>query len=196
MTDTQEKIKRGFYSLLSEMPYSKVTVKAVTNHLGMSRQNFYRYYLSKEEILLDIVDETFDGVYMVTEQHLLKDSFDTDKVTAQALEIIEGNKQVISSVLSSGTESIVFAHSIKFIRRLLGRIIRTHNMVIVDHDYLDILVEAFAAHAFHVVKSWSEHDFEVERAKVFLLLQPQFKNLINSLEVACRESVEDLSQRQ
>ena len=61
--DVNEKIRSAFLSLLSEKSYSKVTFKEVASVTGMTRQNLYYYYESKENVLEDVIEEFFDRLY-------------------------------------------------------------------------------------------------------------------------------------
>jgi AcrR family transcriptional regulator len=65
--EVKEKIKTELFQCMLEMSYSKITVKKLVVRMGMSRQNFYRYYISKDDVLVDLIDNTLDAAYQIIE---------------------------------------------------------------------------------------------------------------------------------
>jgi AcrR family transcriptional regulator len=178
--DTKAVIKETFLSLLLQKSYSKISVKGLATEIGMSRQNFYRYYVSKEDILIDVVDDTFDHLYNILESNL--DTIDTnsDQLIDQLYDALLPTKFIIGEVLDRGTDEVVLGHVQNFIRRVLGRIIRSKELAVIDHDYLDLLVAKIAGGGFYLVKTWSKQEEELDENKFKSLMLP-FLTDINSL---------------
>lgn len=184
-SDTKAIIKETFLALLLQTAYSKISVKGLANEIGMSRQNLYRYYVSKEDILIDVVDDTFDHLYKILEANI--DAIDThqDLLMDQLYQALVPAKSIISEVLDRGTDEIVLAHVQNFIRRVLGRIIRSQELVVTDHDYLDLLVAKIAGGGFYLIKSWSKQEEELDEAKFKSLMLPFLIEINTQVKTAC-----------
>ena len=61
------RIKQELLSLLERRPYKKITMKRLAESLGMTRQNLYKHYSSKDEIILDVLQERLDLVFDLLE---------------------------------------------------------------------------------------------------------------------------------
>lgn len=173
LSDNQEvkgKIKAELYQCMVEMPYNKITIKNLVSRLGMSRQNFYRYYMSKDEILLDLIDDMLDAAYQVVELNieLVNDNigFIADKIQ----ELIVPRKEFINDILSCSNEKIVFSHLQSFVRRIVGRLLRERGQKDVDQDYMDIVISKYTGSGYHLVKSWSQIDGDFDESKLRRLI--------------------------
>lgn len=184
--EVKSKIKEEFVARLVEVSYQKVTVKDLATRLGMSRQNFYRYYASKEEILLDIVDDTFDKVYGILEENINLVESDLDAVAELLKPILFSHKVLIGEVLGRGTDDLVFSHAQKLMRRLFGRIIRERGMKVVDHDFFDIMVSKISASAFYTIQTWSHIEGELDDEKFSILFISILEEIVSHIELACK----------
>ena len=181
---TKARIRAEFSRCLRETAYRKITVKELALRLGMSRQNFYRYYFSKEEILLDTIDDMFDRIYQMLDVnfHAIDDA--PDLLIQQLFSITVPSKAVIAEVLDRGTDDVVFAHMQNFVRRILGRLARSKDKVISDHEYFDILVSKIAAGSFFAIKTWSQADIEISERKFKALFMPMLQDILVNLPLA------------
>ena len=54
---TKEAIREAFKSLVCELPYEKVTVKAIADRAGINRNTFYLHYETTDDVLREIQGE-------------------------------------------------------------------------------------------------------------------------------------------
>ncbi|MCM3740364.1 TetR/AcrR family transcriptional regulator [Oceanobacillus luteolus] len=54
---TKSKIKKTFLLLLQQKPYNKLTITEIVNQSKISRVTFYNHFDSKEELLIEIIDD-------------------------------------------------------------------------------------------------------------------------------------------
>ena len=54
----QRELEQGFLKLLHSQPYDKLTLTDVCRQLNIPRKSFYRYFPTKEDCLLALVDHT------------------------------------------------------------------------------------------------------------------------------------------
>ena len=52
----QRELEQGFLNLLQEQPYDKITLTDLCRQLDIPRKSFYRYFPTKEDCLLALVD--------------------------------------------------------------------------------------------------------------------------------------------
>ncbi|WP_374972346.1 TetR/AcrR family transcriptional regulator [Spongiibacter marinus] len=170
--EVKKKIRDELFLCMREMPYSKITIKNLVERLGMSRQNFYRYYMSKDEILLDLIDTTLDAAYEIAESNLHLMSNDVDAVAQKIEELIDSEKSLINEIISCSSRDVVFSHLQGFVRRIVGRIMRESNISDVDQVYLDIIISQYAGSGYYLIKCWAQNDGELAPEK--------FRGLISS----------------
>ena len=54
----QRELEQGFLNLLQEQPYDKITLTDLCRQLNIPRKSFYRYFPTKEDCLLALIDHT------------------------------------------------------------------------------------------------------------------------------------------
>ena len=54
----QRELEQGFLNLLRSQPYDKITLTELCRQLNIPRKSFYRYFPTKEDCLLALVDHT------------------------------------------------------------------------------------------------------------------------------------------
>ena len=54
----QRELEQGFLNLLRSQPYEKITLTELCRQLQVPRKSFYRYFPTKEDCLLALVDHT------------------------------------------------------------------------------------------------------------------------------------------
>ena len=54
----QRELERGLLKVLESQPYEKLTLTELCRELGIPRKSFYRYFPTKEDCLLALIDHT------------------------------------------------------------------------------------------------------------------------------------------
>lgn len=54
----QRQLEAGFLEALENLPYEKITLTQLCHQLNISRKSFYRYFPTKEDCLLALIDHT------------------------------------------------------------------------------------------------------------------------------------------
>lgn len=180
--EVKEKIRDVLYECMVEMPYNKITIKKIADRLGMSRQNFYRYYMSKDDILLDLIDINLDVVYGIVETNFEPSSPNTKLIAESIVVMIPAKKALLHEILSCTSEDIVFTHVSHFIRRLVGRFLRENQQKEIDQNYLDIIISQYAGSVYYLAKAWAQTDGNLEPTKLSHILQVYLDNLFMAIE--------------
>ncbi|OUR90106.1 hypothetical protein A9Q81_20115 [Gammaproteobacteria bacterium 42_54_T18] len=183
--EVKEKIKTELFQSMLEMSYSKITVKNLVDRLGMSRQNFYRYYLSKDEVLLDLIDNTLDSAYQIIEVNLEGVRENIELISIRIEELVLPQKDLVNELLSCSNEKVVFSHLRSFVRRVVGRLLRESNHKCIDQDYLEIIISQYTGSGYHMLKTWAQNDRELDRTKLRSLVVNFVENWFNAVDDAC-----------
>lgn len=164
--EVKNRIKSELYQCILEMPYKKVTVKMLVARLGMSRQNLYRYYVSKDEILLDMLNSTLETTYQIIELNLKEFESNIEMVVLNIQDMIAGKRELINDIMFSSNEALVFSHLKSFVRRVVGRILREGDYVSIDHDYMDVVISQYTGSGFYLLKEWAQSSVDVSPEKL------------------------------
>ncbi|MGJ8687466.1 MAG: TetR/AcrR family transcriptional regulator [Spongiibacteraceae bacterium] len=175
--EMKQKIKNEFFQCMLEMPYHKITTIKLAERLGMSRQNLYRYYLAKDDILRDILDDTLDVTYNLLEDHLHAGDHNVRLITMGVEAIIVERRQLANDILSCTNDEILLAHVRSFLRRVVGKLLRESDFSELDQDYLEVVISQHSGYGFYLVKAWAQCDSDLEPPK----LQQLIYNFIDSL---------------
>ena len=103
---TKSSIIASFFELLQVMPYSKLTIKGISQNAGISRRTFYRFFKSKEDLLQDYFDNLLND-YLTTLkkyeprdfENFIKLFFDFWKGNMNQLKLLE-QRDLLTNMLS------------------------------------------------------------------------------------------------
>lgn len=182
--EVKERIKKEFLQCMNEMPYSKITVKKLVERVGMSRQNLYRYYLSKDDILLDMIDDTLDQAYVIIELNLNNVDQNLGLIASSLEELIIPQKELINEILGGADEQIVLSHLNRFVRRVAGRWFREHAHKGIDHDYLDIVIAQYSGAGYHMMRAWAQIDDDLDPKKITTLVSRYVEGAFTAISEA------------
>lgn len=159
----QRQLERGLLAAMARQPYEKITLTALCRELDIPRKSFYRYFPTKEDCLLSLID------------HTLSDCNDT------ALKGWNGRGELDSRVqlrfFQYWREQAAFLDALR--DNNLRYLLLDRTTVIVDRmkenspsqDFARDQVEYFVAHGLMAtVLRWHHHGFQStpgEMAQVF-----------------------------
>jgi len=185
--DVNERVRGAFLGLLSQKGYSKMTFKEVARVTGMTRQNLYYYYESKESVLQDVIEEFFDRLHQ--KMLILKQS-NTDYISHSAFSealVREMAKALIEDIdtarsfFSKDVEQIFINKQVVFIKRLLGGLVREQGIVVSDPQYVHYLALQITGACYFPVKEWMLSDMAFPLDKFVALACPIFDQAIPML---------------
>lgn len=180
--DVKRRIRAEFVRSLKSSSYSKVTVKGLATSLSMSRQNFYHYYTSKEEILQDVVDDILETLYQTIDANMALLDTNPEGVLDLLTPMMLQNRRHIGEMMDRGTDEVVFSHLLRFVRRFIGRLLREKDINLVQHDLLDVLVRKLAGSWFQGIKAWSQLESDLSAEQLKSLYRPDLQQIMDSLE--------------
>jgi AcrR family transcriptional regulator len=90
--ESKNKLKKAAIGLLSKNSFSNVSISQITKHAGLSTAAFYQYYINKDELFREIVDDFIKDI-----KHSLKGESITD-VALKYFEYCKRNKNLIQAI--------------------------------------------------------------------------------------------------
>lgn len=157
--DSAALIRRSFIGLLAIKPYSKISFTELAKTSGMSRQNLYNYYRSKEELVKEVIEDQFDYMFGEFEKLPVKISLkDCHRFVFSVCCMLIRNKQVAKALLVHNDFDVVFANYTIFVKRSFGHIVRKRQRLVCDEEYFNYLSLQFSAAAFYSVQAWVRRD--------------------------------------
>lgn len=185
--DTRNRIHLGFLKVIAKQSYTDLSMKDLANELGMSRQNLYRYYSSKDQILADILEETLDPLLVYAAEVELDTTPDQQWATLmdKTFAFAYKNRDVLVAVFNSGMNDMIYEIMKSTTVRALGNMIRKNGLIIRDRAYFDIISHYITGGFFHIIKSWIESGMSIPPEKVATVLKTYSWKMLEDLVLSC-----------
>lgn len=105
--DTELIVKEGFRSLLTSMPYNKITVDHICEAAAISKKTFYKYYSSKQDLLEDFYESEFLSNVYVIRKAIPVDKIDQAPLamTTRDFEVFYENRELFCNLLQNYGEA-------------------------------------------------------------------------------------------
>lgn len=163
MQKTREEIKRSCLKLLEEKPLNQVTVKAIVEDCGISRNSFYYYYSDIPTLLSDIVMESADRIIL---EHADMASLGEclDAVTQFARE----NKRAMLHVFKSANRDLYERSLAKVCHDVVEAYFKTvYGEVEVDETDGEIMIRFYQCELLGQILLWLESDMQYDIQKQY-----------------------------
>lgn len=157
----KEAIVIAFIQLLKQKNINKITIQEIVKKAGVSRSSFYRHYDSKEDILLDYMNQLFDAT------QLKINPFSDENIKDYAVSqfcLCKENKDFFIALKQNDLLYLLFQQVNYNVKRNIA------SFHLYKNPYQAIF---FASAAIGVIIQWIENDFqesEEELADMFIYL--------------------------
>ncbi len=183
---TEQRIKKEFVSMLNSSSYAEIRVKDLASSMGMTRQNFYRYYSSKEQILSELIEDSVESLVAGIEEFSpVLDNQVWGVLIELALNSFKANKELTYAIMRSGADELVYKYTRAFLSRTLGHFARINNIKVTDHDYFSLMASHFSGAMYHTVKDWCDKDMRVPVKDVSQMLRVTANDALAALLQNC-----------
>lgn len=179
---TRAQLLQALLTLMTDQPFSSITVQQISRHAGLARQTFYQHYHSREELLLDYVDTVFAEFYediagMVGESPELNRDIG-QRLFAQW----DRHRDFSRLIFNAGLESLLIKRFQNYIARVLGLYVRQHQIVVSDAEQLGFMIDYLAGASWMMLDRWVRNDFRYPADKLADLFselsRPGFLNVM------------------
>lgn len=187
-SDVNEKIRAAFLRLLDQKSYKRITFKELAAESGMSRQNLYYYYKSKQNVLEDIIEEFFERQYDRMMEFDLKEIVDDTggalgkRFMTTIVEALREDVEVARCFFSRDVNVVFINKMVAFLNRMLGSLIRLQNITVNDPKYIHYLALQLTGSTYLLLREWLIVDKDFPGDRIVELAQPMVEQVIQSLK--------------
>ena len=177
----QREVEEQFLSLIEIKNYDEITVSELCTRVGMPRKAFYRYFETKEDIILALIDHTISGY-----EAFARERAKTPKRTVTSeLEMFfsfwlsDRPRRVLSAIIKQSLEGFLIQRSISFSRTEMTNLshFMSSDAESATHLFRFVITGLMSTMLSWFVEGCRESTFEMARITQRLVTQPLFPNL-------------------
>jgi AcrR family transcriptional regulator len=181
------KIRTTFIELLNKKPYRRITFKELATEAGMSRQNLYYYYKSKESVLEDIIEEFFDNLYEAMFKFDFQEIGSDNEELGRAfirtiIQALKDHEEIAKCFFSKDVNIVFINKMVAFLTRILGSLIRAQGITVNDPKYIHYLALQMAGASYLPIREWLLVDTSFPQERIVELAYPMVQQIIDSLK--------------
>ncbi len=154
----------GLLELMTDRPYSKISVAHIAEQSGVARPTFYLHFHSKDDLLIAYIDEMFEKFYAEIDEYITQRK-DADPIIASIMfRQWSDNAQFARLLVQTDIESLMLNQFKNYIERVVERFMGAHGIVS-QAGLLHYVVDFLAGASFMVITRWVRGGF-VEKPEV------------------------------
>lgn len=166
MKSTKQAIRQALIDLLVQRPFADIQVKDLVTQAGIARATFYLHFKSKDELLLDYIDEMFEGFFVEIEEALAHADL-LDEGAAERMFATFSREKAFSRVLTQDSvQAILQGRFRSYLARIVGRVVRENRDFKLSPAQMAYLIDFWAGGSFLLIKRWVERDFQPSEAEM------------------------------
>lgn len=174
---TDECIRKTFMELLGQKNFSKITVKDISERVGINRQTFYYHYRDIVDLASSIIID------------MCKDCFRPENDLANCLmeiyDVLLREKAIVLNIVRSKNYDSLRLRLEPDLRRLMESIIgRIPGTAMVSREKLDFVVGYYTVALSSLILRWIQEGMDVDRAffrQLSLIIQSNLENTVSIL---------------
>ncbi|MDV7718458.1 TetR family transcriptional regulator [Pediococcus ethanolidurans] len=159
---SQESIQIALFTLMKTKPFSKISIRELTQKAGTSRMGFYRNYDSKEAVLVAYFDQYVKPFYR--ELSVLPDK-DPRVVSEAYFHYIAAHSDLFMVLIKSGAETVLMQRFMHFVGQFYLDNVKN---IPFSGDYADYWNSFVAAGLYNLTIKWLKNG---QRTPIALLTQ-------------------------
>ena len=158
---SQQWLINSLLSLMKEQAYSHITIQAICKNADLSRQTFYNFFETKDDILRCYIHNIYDNQF---KQFAVTP---TMQETVEAIaQIINENKEILFNMIENNLESIITDEMVKCVGMFAERFILKSD----DSDTFYYKVVLFSGALAHMLVYWLRQDNPISTEELIMLL--------------------------
>ncbi|PKM22554.1 MAG: hypothetical protein CVV10_03720 [Gammaproteobacteria bacterium HGW-Gammaproteobacteria-14] len=155
-------IREAFIGLAATHGYRGVKMAEVASRAGMSRQNLYRYYRSREELYRATLDELFDGFWQQAEP-LFADFDDSlsEQINLTAMVVAGQHADILRLLADPALNDLSLSMLRRYYTRVLGALLRQRQIQQVDRQQMEVVVSMVSGASLAALRQWLDGDMQM-----------------------------------
>jgi AcrR family transcriptional regulator len=159
--------------LISEKPFSKITISEITERAGVARPTFYLHYISIDEVIMDYLDGIFN-LYLeeiTPELHQERGGIFAQKLFEQ----VQRNAQQLLPLLDDHTSNILMSRFRSYIA-FVSKLLIDRDVISIPESaprpYYEFLIAGIAGYFYSVLIEWIQQEMPYSPAEMSSFLIP------------------------
>ncbi len=161
----KECLRESYFSLLEEKPADSISVSEIVKLAGVSRMSFYRYYQTKDDVVKQYINDSFNDFMGTVRSELIKDP---QVAAAVFFSYFRTNKLRIKVLIKQGLFHLFFEPFSNFL--LESNLAIDSNPDIPDEN-LKYYYEYASAGILNLAKSWVLGEMKESDEEMALILR-------------------------
>lgn len=161
----KECLRDSYFSLLKEKPAESISISEIVKLAGVSRMSFYRYYQTKEDILQQYINDSFNEFMGTVRNNLIKDP---QVAAALFFSYFRSNRTRIKVLIKQGLFHLFFESFSNFLQE--SNLAIDSNPDISDEN-LHYYYEYATGGILNLTKSWVRGDMKESDEEMALVLR-------------------------
>lgn len=153
---TRKWLQESLLSLMSEKPFSKISIAEITDQAQVSRPTFYLHYHNKEEVLEDYLDSMYKN-FMNDMQPFL-DSIIQGKMAIKFFEQIGDQAVFLKSLINSEVSSLVMNKLHRYCYDVIKESFKQAPYVPIEDTTWDFVIASIAGSVYAMSIQWLQAD--------------------------------------
>lgn len=156
---TRKAILDAFYTLITKMEYSKISIQKIIDEANIGRSTFYQHFETKDDLLKSMCTDLFEHIFKhdvhkhCCEMVVFDNTF-KEKIT-HILNHLLDNRKVLRGILASESEKIFF----QYFRKYLDEIVLTIKFKECDVP-INFLQNHISGSFIELIKYWVKNNFK------------------------------------
>lgn len=117
---SQQWLSDSLVALMEEKPFSQITVMDICKHADLSRQTFYNFFKSKEEILRFCLQQKYEEQFY---KYRSRQTLSVSEMTEAFSHVLTENEKLLSAMIKNDLDGIIFDEISKCISLFANRFV-------------------------------------------------------------------------
>ena len=157
---TRQALRKALVALMKQQDFSRIQVKDVVEQAGIARATFYLHFKSKEELLLDYIDEMFETFFERIEADLIDASALDERVATRVFETFYAEKDFSAVLTQESVQPLLMNRFRGYMARIIGHMLRETRGFSPPASQLDYLISFWAGGSLLLIRQWVANDFQ------------------------------------
>ncbi len=178
---SQAWLQNALLDLIKEKPYKQISISEITDRAGLARPTFYLHYESKNDLLLNYLDQLFEQFYKDIDFDILETEISAS-AAAKIFQQVQDHPEIFHVVLTAGSDQLLLKRFQSYILKVFNRFTTKNNLKTETTPYLNYVADYLAGAILAMIMDWMEmgqpHSPEIMGEIFYQLTHQGFTNIL------------------
>ena len=154
------RIRKALIELLKERPFDDIQVKDIVDQAAIARATFYLHFSSKEEVLVNYIDDMFELFFEQVDEAFLDPSNLDESVAKKIFETYQAEPTLSLVLTQESVHPLLLRRFKGYMSRIIGHTTRASPELAIEQELLGFLIDYWAAGSLQLLTRWVGNDFQ------------------------------------